>query len=228
MRNFRAECNPDPKRFPNQDANLTPLAVRFAESHGIDPYTPPALQELFAFAEAYTGAMGVKADKTPEQQERARRVRFDLELKRVPYRPEQVGDDFNGDGPGLLERRVVEVVRQCGAVQRTAVRSFDHRSVRAVRQLEPGIAGGVLVAAVVPVSPADLVRQAEAQTYLPLYEFVDRTMVRRLHDAGLRIVPWTVNEPDDWDRLLEWGVDGIGTDFPDALALHLRTRGIAF
>jgi glycerophosphoryl diester phosphodiesterase len=42
------------------------------------------------------------------------------------------------------------------------------------------------------------------------------------------VVPWTVNEPDDWDRLLEWGVDGIGTDFPDALARHLRARGVAF
>lgn len=227
VRDFRAECNPDPKRFPNQDATPTALAVRFAESLGIHPYTPPTLADLFAFADAYAGPMGTQAGKTSQQQERARRVRFDLELKRVPYRPEHVGDCFEGHAPGLLEQRVVDVVRASGAVARTAVRSFDHRSVRAVRRLEPAIAGGVLVAVVAPVEPAEIVRQADAQTYLPLYEFLDRGMVRHLHDAGLRVVPWTVNEPDDWERLLEWGVDGLATDFPDALAQYLRTRGIA-
>jgi glycerophosphoryl diester phosphodiesterase len=54
LRNYRAECNPDPRRFPDQDATPTPLAVRFAASRGIDPYTPPALPELFAFASCTT------------------------------------------------------------------------------------------------------------------------------------------------------------------------------
>src|SRR5437899_1688164 len=36
-----------------------------------------------------------------------------------------------------------------------------------------------------------------------------------LHAAAVRVVPWTVNEPDDWQRLLDWGVDGITTDYPD-------------
>lgn len=226
MRNFRAECNPDPRRFPDQDTSVTPVAELFAAARGIHPYAPPSLDDLFAFVAAYAGEFGTRAGKTPEQRERAQRLRFDLELKRVPYHPEQVGDEFDGEAPGLLEQRVVEVVRAAGVVDRTAVRSFDHRSVRSVRQLEPGLEGGILVAAMAPVNPADLVRQADAQVYLPLYEYLDAEMVRRLHDAGARVVPWTVNECEDWDRLLNWGVDGIATDFPDALALHLRARGV--
>ena len=42
------------------------------------------------------------------------------------------------------------------------------------------------------------------------------------------MVPWTVNEPAAWLRLLDWGVDGITTDYPDQLAAFLTERGIAF
>src|SRR5262245_10672183 len=73
LRRLRADRNPDPQRFPDQDASVTPKARRFAEQHGIDPYALPTLAELFAFAAKFT-----------------RPVRFDLELKRVPGRPDVV------------------------------------------------------------------------------------------------------------------------------------------
>ena len=47
----------------------------------------------------------------------------------------------------------------------------------------------------------------------------------RLHEAGIRVIPWTVNDPADWTRLLDWGVDGLTTDFPDRLAEALGARG---
>ena len=42
------------------------------------------------------------------------------------------------------------------------------------------------------------------------------------------LLPWTVNEPGHWQRLLDWGVDGITTDVSDLLARYLAERGIAF
>jgi glycerophosphoryl diester phosphodiesterase len=223
---YRADRNPDPQRFPGQDARVTPLARLFAERHAIDPYAPPTLPELFAFAQAYAGELGAVAGKTATQ--RARRVRFDLELKRVPFCPHVIGDTFDGSAPGLLEQRVVEAVRAAEMLERTSVRSFDHRSVRALRALEPRLPGAVLVAATAPMGPARLAQEADAQVYCPAVEFLDRGQVRQLHDAGIRVVPWTVNEPEDWKRLLDWDIDGITTDFPDRLADLLRQRGQAF
>jgi glycerophosphoryl diester phosphodiesterase len=52
--------------------------------------------------------------------------------------------------------------------------------------------------------------------------------VQQLHAQEVRVVPWTVNSREDWMRLLDWGVDGITTDFPDQLADLLRAEGIAF
>lgn len=51
-----------------------------------------------------------------------------------------------------------------------------------------------------------------------------RRLVRDLHDRGLAVHVWTVNDPDEMHRLLEIGVDGILTDYPDRLARVLHER----
>jgi glycerophosphoryl diester phosphodiesterase len=211
LRGYRADRNPDRKRFPTQDRSVTPLARRFARRQGVDPYAPPTLADLMSFAAA-----------------RGRDITFDLELKRVPYHPEVMGDAFDGESPGLLERRVAEVVAAANATDRTRVRSFDHRAVRAIRRLEPRLKAAILVAETAPVDPAALAKAAGADTYCPDYRFLDAAQVRACHAADVRVLPWTVNDEADWRRLIDWGVDGITTDYPDRLAELLRSLGIEF
>jgi len=220
VRCYRGDKNPDPVRFPDQNAGETPLAISFAQSRGIDVFGIPTLTDLLAFAEAYAGEAGKRAGKTLEQQARVSRLRFDLEIKRVPFR--QPSQDH------LLERQLVHDLQKTNMVDRAMVRCFDHRSVRLVRTLEPSLTTAVLVAATAAVEPVRLARDAGAQVYCPSYEFLDENQVKQLHTAGIRVLPWTVNDPADWARLLDWGVDGITTDFPDRLAATLRGRGIEF
>ncbi len=47
-------------------------------------------------------------------------------------------------------------------------------------------------------------------------------MIRAAHAANLPVFVWTVNDPRDMRRLLNWGVDGIMTDRPDLLAAALN------
>jgi glycerophosphoryl diester phosphodiesterase len=51
--------------------------------------------------------------------------------------------------------------------------------------------------------------------------------VRQAHALKMTVLPWTVNQRADMLRLLDMGVDGIITDFPDVLADVLRERGVA-
>ena len=41
--------------------------------------------------------------------------------------------------------------------------------------------------------------------------------MKEAKNLGLEVVPWTVNDPADMERLIDWGVDGIITDYPDRL-----------
>ncbi|MEH0060040.1 glycerophosphodiester phosphodiesterase family protein [Auritidibacter ignavus] len=52
----------------------------------------------------------------------------------------------------------------------------------------------------------------------PDYEMlVTREMVDEAHEAGLKVIPWTVNDPETMARLIDLGVDGMITDRPDLL-----------
>jgi glycerophosphoryl diester phosphodiesterase len=52
-------------------------------------------------------------------------------------------------------------------------------------------------------------------------------VVNWLHGRGILIIPWTVNEPDDMTRMINAGVDGIITDYPNRLIdlLKKQSRG---
>ena len=91
---------------------------------------------------------------------------------------------------------------------------------------EPSLTGTVLIEGTAPLRPAGLAWEANAAVYCPHYDFVDAELVAEAHAGGVRVVPWTANEPEVWRRLLEMGVDGITTDYPDRLAACLRKWGV--
>jgi len=70
--------------------------------------------------------------------------------------------------------------------------------------------------------PGDVVQLCETWEGRRL---LTRRLVRDLHRQNVDVHVWTVNEEADMHRLLDWGVDGIMSDFPDRLArvLHQRT-----
>ncbi|GAA2408053.1 glycerophosphodiester phosphodiesterase family protein [Streptomyces glaucosporus] len=56
--------------------------------------------------------------------------------------------------------------------------------------------------------------------------YVTRAMVARAHAAGMRVIPWTVNDPATMRKLIDDGVDGIITDYPDRLRAVMAERGM--
>ena len=59
--------------------------------------------------------------------------------------------------------------------------------------------------------------------YSPYYRLISQDKIARLHEQGIKVIPWTVNQPDVMQRLKEWGVDGLITDYPNR-ASHLKTN----
>jgi glycerophosphoryl diester phosphodiesterase len=147
------------------------------------------------------------------------RIRLDLEIK--------FGEGQEGR-PEDFEERVLEILRQTGFVERVNVISFHHPSLVKVKALEAKIRTGLLEGGQQPPrDPAGLVRQYQADYYSPRFRQVTATVVAALHQAGIPIVPWTVNEQTEMRRLMTLGIgtqagDGIATDFPDRLLSLLK------
>jgi glycerophosphoryl diester phosphodiesterase len=60
--------------------------------------------------------------------------------------------------------------------------------------------------------------------YVP---FTTRAVVSEAHRLGMKVIPWTVDDPPTMNKLIDDGVDGLITDFPDRLREVLRKRGFA-
>lgn len=228
LRGYLVDKNPEPQRFPTQEATPTPVAETFCKERGLHIYGLPALDDFFDFVEAYAGRLGEKAGKNAEQRQRARSVRFNMELKRLPYYPVTVSDGFNGSKPAIFEKRVMEMIRSASVQDWSIIQSFDHRSLRVFRMLEqpmePQVTMAALVAGMVPAQPAQLLKDAGAQIYSPDFVFLDRGLVKELHETGHKVIPFTVNDVEDMQRLLDWEVDGIITDYPDRLIPLVQAR----
>jgi glycerophosphoryl diester phosphodiesterase len=99
---------------------------------------------------------------------------------------------------------------------RYAVHAFDHRIVRRLCRARPSLPVGALMASYLIDCVAPL-RDAGATTLWQEAHLIDQELVDRVHDAGLRIVAWTVNDPGEAARLAQLGVDGLCGNFPDRL-----------
>ncbi|MGH6903446.1 MAG: glycerophosphodiester phosphodiesterase family protein, partial [Geminicoccaceae bacterium] len=71
-----------------------------------------------------------------------------------------------------------------------------------------------------------LVAAAGCAVWSPDFDDLTPAALRRAHELGLEVVVWTVNEPDDMDALIEMGVDGIITDYPDRLRAVMAKRAM--
>jgi glycerophosphoryl diester phosphodiesterase len=119
-----------------------------------------------------------------------------------------------------VEREVVDVIRTSIAPARCAVHSFDHAQVARARALAPEIRGGILFDRAV-ADPVSAMRTSDALDVWPSREHVTGELVRAIHDAGGRVIPWTVNDANQAVALAALGVDGLCTDFLPVLRAAL-------
>ena len=150
-------------------------------------------------------------------------LRWNIELKLTPDRP---GCTIPAEE---MVERVLHVVDAAGAGPRVALQSFDWAAPRHLRRIRPGIAAGWLTdektVADAPVwlgrhlggmsDVPDAVAKEGGGTWAPHHADLTEDLLDQAHDLGLHVLPWTVNAVDDMRRLVDWGVDGLITDWPD-------------
>ncbi len=129
---------------------------------------------------------------------------------------------------------LVDVIERTGAHDRVCVAAFVDARLRLFRRLT----GGRVCTAMGPRAIARL-RGASYRApmgpfaggcvQVPLYHgrirIVDRRFVAAAHRRGIHVHVWTIDEPEQMERLLDMGVDGIMTDRPSTLRQVLERRG---
>ncbi|MFO1414004.1 MAG: glycerophosphodiester phosphodiesterase [Burkholderiales bacterium] len=171
-------------------------------------------------------------------------VRFNIETK---VTPDSTGDTAD---PATFARLVVAAIEAAGMTSRATVQSFDWRTLVEVKRLAPAIA---TVCLTIESSGMDTVQRAKAgaspwhagvdraahggsvpraakaagcSAWSPFWRNVTAAEVADAHAAGLEVIPWTVNDPREMARLIDLGVDGLISDYPDRLLAVVNDKGV--
>lgn len=96
------------------------------------------------------------------------------------------------------------------------ISSFNHYELLAFNTLAPGIKIGAIIAGI-PIGYAECAKKVNAYSLHPSKEFINQALVDDAHRREMKVFVYTVNEPDDIERVKSLGVDGIFSDYPDRL-----------
>ena len=101
---------------------------------------------------------------------------------------------------------------------RVTIQSFDFRVLRYFHETHPEIRLSAL-----EEFEADPEKVTEnigflPEIYSPYYKLLKSRRVEWLHENGIKVIPWTVNEVEEMQELIRMGVDGIITDYPDLIS----------
>jgi len=204
------------------------LARRFPDQARLDRVPIPALAEVIAVAEA-------ASDRT---------IRYNIEIKTAPDAPAETAP------PEVLAEALVAAIREAGIAGRATIQSFDWRALRRAQENAPAIRTVYLTAEqswldnlergrprVSPwtagFDPDDYegsvpraVAAAGGAAWSPYFRDLREADLAEARRLGLRVIVWTVNEPADMRSLMDQGIDGIITDYPDRLRAVMAERGL--
>jgi glycerophosphoryl diester phosphodiesterase len=207
----------------------TAYAAAFPEQHGMDGVRIPKLTELFDLV----------------RQAKADHVRFNIETKLTPTSGVDTPD------PQTFATAMAQAVRDAGLAARVTLQSFDWRTLQVMRRIAPEIErvcltidggeGDTLARGRPGPSPwtagldiddfggstPRLVGAAGCSVWSPNFRNVTAAALAEAGALRLLVVPWTVNERADMLRLIEMGVSGIISDYPNRLRAVMAEKDIA-
>ena len=139
-------------------------------------------------------------------------VQYNIETKSDPE-----GDDSYHPKPAEFVNLVLAVIQRKGIAPRTIIQSFDVRTIQLVHKQYPQLKTAFLVE---NTSAKKLNTQLKTLGFIPTifspaYQFVDQKLVDNCHKKGMQVIVWTVNTLPEMQKMLDLGVDGIISDYPN-------------
>ena len=197
----------------------TAYGLRFRKQGKLEDQCVPTLSELIEYLD----------------KRNLNKVLLNIEIKHSPVKPKLCPE------PAYIAQKVADEISSLDLGSRTIVQCFNWSVVEAVK----GINNQLLTSCLTTIDPtedtlspfkgkasqwnagldirdfnysvADMVSEFGADYWAPYFRNLKRTQLQRAHQHKLKVMTWTVNHSASMKRLMNWGVDGIISDYPNKL-----------
>jgi len=110
---------------------------------------------------------------------------------------------------------VMQVLQNRNLQEKMNLQSFDVNILNEINKNHPEVETAYLVYTEGIQKNLDLLNY-KPEIYSPNYELVkDTAFVDSIKTMGMKLIPWTINEPETIEQMIDFNVDGIITDYPE-------------
>ncbi|MBS1795990.1 MAG: glycerophosphodiester phosphodiesterase [Acidobacteria bacterium] len=158
----------------------------------------PLLADVFRETRKYIEKHGLKP------------VRFNIETKSTP-----AGDNLFQPPPDVFAKLLYDEIVRRKMQKLVSIQSFDVRTLQEFNKFKHRLPLVLLVENRDGVEKNIERLGFQPDVYSPNYLLVDQAAVDYCRRRAIKIIPWTVNEPEAMEKLKKLGIDGIISDYPD-------------
>lgn len=144
-------------------------------------------------------------------------IRYNIEIKTTPE-----GDGIFHPTPEKFATLLIDELNRLTIKDRATIQSFDVRALQAAHRIDPSISLAFLVEEASDLEENLKILGFTPNIYSPYHQLVDEKMIRQAEAKSIKVIPWTVNDPERMKVLMELGVNGIITDYPNRIAQVLQ------
>lgn len=124
--------------------------------------------------------------------------------------------------PGI-EEKVHNLIMEYKLEEKVLISSFNHESILRMKEIAPSIKCGLLFDTWL-IHPEKYVKNLGIECYHPVGYSMRQEIVDALKNEGIIVNVWVGKEPVDFNALIEMGIDGIITDYPDVIDEILNAK----
>lgn len=145
------------------------------------------------------------------------KVNYNIEIKSLDST-----DNLYHPAPEEYANLLMKVINDKNISNRVIIQSFDPRSLKVVSEKYPSIKLSFLIdiGTNIPLHDFENTFGFKPAIISPDYSLLTKEIIDSLHQAGIEVIPWTVDDLPSAKKLYEMGVDGIITDYPDRINLE--------
>lgn len=110
---------------------------------------------------------------------------------------------------------VMPILKETGIWDRTTIQSFDLESLQVAHASYPILSYALLIENEKSIETNIEELGFKPDIYSCYYKLVDDHVISYAKENGIKVIPWTINDETDITAMIDIGVDGIISDYPD-------------